>query len=507
MPKGATSKRNNERKESKGRKTAKGKIAHLITPQDQCKQKTRSERDSRKRKSDLLERQGSKDRESKQSKITAEFVENDEVIYMEAEGQSTDFNSEIEDGEIDMEQSENGELNPESSDDEEIEFSNKIKSVVVVNSRNNNARIIPSAKDLEEGECSQTSGAPRSSLQSARGPNEEMELFFERKREMLQDSMNASLTNFQEYMDQKLAGFAKVMNLEKQLAENKKRLEDLKEKGMTSNESGNSLTINEHRNGGEDNRSEMTIYQNAVEREKRTSSSSEEAQGDTSDEFIQDHSDNTENAANVLMNHFLISERHLSGKEKRKSQYEEDHHSGRQLPPPPPLSKSAAEERIIKEAESAKARIADVPGRFKTTQNNLSYSAVIDKDYMLVASHLDSSLKEKIINHEYVDFSKLLKKEKWAQDEEQKMVMINKGGFSYWSPVADKSTAIHSYARWEQAFRVYLDVYTTRYPERANELIQYNHIINSTAQSYLWDNVYAYDREFRRHMERHPLRN
>ena len=331
-----------------------------------------------------------------------------------------------------------------------------------------------------------------------------MEHFFERKRELLQDSVNASLSNFQEYMEQKFAGLAKVMNLEKQLAENKKRLEELKEKGTASDESGNLQMVDEHKNGSEDNRSELTIYQNAVEREKCTSSSSEEVQGDTSDEFINDHSDNTENAVNELMNQFLISERHLSEKEKRKSQHEGEHHASRCLPPLPPLSKSAAEERakrIIKEVENAKVRIMDMPGRSKTTQNNLSYSAVIDEDYMLVASHLDSTLKETIINHEYVDFSKLLKEEKRAQDEEQKMIMINKGGFSYWSPVADKSTAIHSYARWEQAFRVYLDVYTTRYPERAYELIQYNLIIHSTSQSYQWDNIYAYDREFRRHME------
>ena len=83
---------------------------------------------------------------------------------MEAEGQSTEFNSEIEDGEIDTELSRNEETDSEFSDDEEIEFSNKIKSVVVVDSSNNNARLVPSAKDLEEGECSQSSETPRLSL-------------------------------------------------------------------------------------------------------------------------------------------------------------------------------------------------------------------------------------------------------------------------------------------------------------------------------------------------------
>ena len=52
-----------------------------------------------------------------------------------------------------------------------------------------------------------------------------------------------------------------------------------------------------------------------------------------------------------------------------------------------------------------------------------------------------------------------------------------------------------------------LFVYTSCHPERGTELIQYNHIIQTASGSYLWDNVYQYDREFRRHMERHPGRN
>ena len=73
--------------------------------------------------------------------------------------------------------------------------------------------------------------------------------------------------------------------------------------------------------------------------------------------------------------------------------------------------------------------------------------------------------------------------------------------------MTDRSTAITSYTRWEQAFRVFLDVYSARYPNKVNELVQYNHIIYNTSQSYQWDNVYAYDREFCRHVERHPTRN
>ena len=132
----------------------------------------------------------------------------------------------------------------------------------------------------------------------------------------------------------------------------------------------------------------------------------------------------------------------------------------------------------------------------------------IDDDYLLVASHIDESTSLKVINHEYIDFSRLLRRDKNAYDEEQqKMMMVNKGGMSFWVPVSDRSTNIGSFTRWDQAFRFYLDIYTGVYPERTSELIQYGHIIQTAASTYVWENVYLYDREFRRHMERHPTRS
>ena len=47
---------------------------------------------------------------------------------------------------------------------------------------------------------------------------------------------------------------------------------------------------------------------------------------------------------------------------------------------------------------------------------------------------------------------------------------------------------------------------TTRYPGKAPELLQYNYTIHSAAMAYVWENVYSYDCEFRRHIARHPSR-
>ena len=86
------------------------------------------------------------------------------------------------------------------------------------------------------------------------------------------------------------------------------------------------------------------------------------------------------------------------------------------------------------------------------------------------------------------------------------MVMVNKGVMSYWVPMAD-NMQITNYGKWDQAYRVFLDVYTTSHPERTTELMQYGHVIQTAAYSYTWDNVYMYDREFHRHMVRHPNRS
>ena len=79
---------------------------------------------------------------------------------------------------------------------------------------------------------------------------------------------------------------------------------------------------------------------------------------------------------------------------------------------------------------------------------------------------------------------------------------------SYLSPVSErKGVAINSFGRWEQAFRVFANIITTKFPAKSPKLLQYLHTIHSAFTAYQWDNVYAYDREFRRHIAKHPYRS
>ena len=164
------------------------------------------------------------------------------------------------------------------------------------------------------------------------------------------------------------------------------------------------------------------------------------------------------------------------------------------------LSPEGNAAKMIQEAEKVRAIMFEVPVKFNTSQ--------IDEDYQMIDSHLDDSLKHKIQAFEYVDFARLISKNKSLRDEErQRLEIVNKNGMSFLSPVAEGNIMINSYGKWEQAFRIYSNVLTTKFPAKSTELLQYNHTIHSASSTYVWDNVYAYDKEFRHHIARHPYRS
>ena len=103
-----------------------------------------------------------------------------------------------------------------------------------------------------------------------------------------------------------------------------------------------------------------------------------------------------------------------------------------------------------------------------------------------------------------MDFGKLLPKDR-VLDDEGKLEMFLKNG-AYWMP-ANTAVSINSFTKWEQAFRVFSNIYCKANPHQAAELIEYNHVIYTISLAYTWENVYTYDREFRMHMARFPQRS
>ena len=131
----------------------------------------------------------------------------------------------------------------------------------------------------------------------------------------------------------------------------------------------------------------------------------------------------------------------------------------------------------------------------------------MDHDYHMIDNHIDEAMKKKILEFEYVDFSKLLPHNRSLHEDDQCLEIVNRNGMTFLSPVSDRdNVGIISFAKWDQAFRVYSSILTTRYPMKLPELLQYSHTIHMAATSYLWDNVYSYDKEFCHHISRYPTR-
>ena len=121
---------------------------------------------------------------------------------------------------------------------------------------------------------------------------------------------------------------------------------------------------------------------------------------------------------------------------------------------------------------------------------------------------MDQNLQEKIARIEYIDFAKLLPKDRFSKIEDQHMEIISKGGATFFSPVSDREmVSINCFSRWEQAFQIFSNILTRVFPSKAGELIQYNHIIYTASLTFVWENVYLYEKEFLMHLSKFPNRN
>ena len=246
------------------------------------------------------------------------------------------------------------------------------------------------------------------------------------------------MVKVQDYFDKKFQDMSRIMDLEKQLAENCKHLEELKVKGRY-------LQIDD------ETQSELTVYRNAVQKKREGSSSSEEDINTSGDD-----QNNTFDCTEREINRQAVRHEEDRIKPSQKDLNEASTSQAGVGESQPTLTRKdfaeARAEQLIKEVEAAKARAYEVSGNGNEV-NELRSSVIdrgiaqirndvrqsskervgchdVDDDYLLVASHLDETIRMKIIKQEYVDFSKLLRRDRPRGDDDlchQKMVMINGG--------------------------------------------------------------------------------
>ena len=171
---------------------------------------------------------------------------------------------------------------------------------------------------------------------------------------------------------------------------------------------------------------------------------------------------------------------------------------------------------MIRQAEASKIQMTATSGnhqfqfpnfvtetRFNGVTAN-QHSSMVDENYIMIGSHIDLSLSDKIKRGEYVDFARLLPRDRMVSDE-NKLELVHKGGQTFFVPASEcGGGSISNFYKWEQVFCVFSNIYLREHPERATELLQYNHVICMAAGSYQWDNVYQYDKEFRKHIGVYP---
>ena len=84
---------------------------------------------------------------------------------------------------------------------------------------------------------------------------------------------------------------------------------------------------------------------------------------------------------------------------------------------------------IIREAEACRMKMFPVKG-------NPNHHSIIDENYVSIGLHVDAGLHAKIKEGEFVDFSRLLPKDK-PSTEDHRMELVIKGGQTFFVPVAD----------------------------------------------------------------------
>ena len=95
-------------------------------------------------------------------------------------------------------------------------------------------------------------------------------------------------------------------------------------------------------------------------------------------------------------------------------------------------------EDMIREAEAAKVQIMDIQGKHNFN-NQYMHSVLVDESFMMVAAHIDDSLKKRIEEGEYVDFARLLPRVRVSEEHSNRFEWVSENGCMFLMPVTDRA--------------------------------------------------------------------
>lgn len=154
-------------------------------------------------------------------------------------------------------------------------------------------------------------------------------------------------------------------------------------------------------------------------------------------------------------------------------------------------------DKILLDAELHRAEL------LKPGMNESLNHLIFDAQHRSLGSHIDKAMVQRIVRGDYVELHELLPRKRVGRSRFTKptMRLVNDNGSQKWVEDQDDQI-INSYRKWEEAFEIYASIYAKGNPGRADELYDYKYTIRDAANTYIWDNVYDYDIEFRLHMEK-----
>ena len=97
--------------------------------------------------------------------------------------------------------------------------------------------------------------------------------------------------------------------------------------------------------------------------------------------------------------------------------------------------------QMIRKAEASKAKAMDVSGEHTSSvikgspKNLLFHSVIADEDYMVLGSHIDEGTKDKIAAGMYVDFAKLLPRDRLVVEEDHRLEIVSRNGQTFFQPM------------------------------------------------------------------------
>ena len=186
------------------------------------------------------------------------------------------------------------------------------------------------------------------------------------------------------------------------------------------------------------------------------------------------------------------------GRRKRQQSPSPSSDSGSWVPPRRkrrrPVTSSSEMDSTASDSDSYDSVLAKQSSRLKGSKGRSKSTHNVP-----ICTQISSKLRRKIVNHKYVDFSKLLPVTFEQNNPDDFDINVNrgKGGSSINILPAKKQKKVTNIHSWTTAFMRYAAIYCQHHPMEAPAILKYGEVVRELADEYAYNAWQAYDFNFR----------